>query len=49
MIAPTLAARFRCPLADPVRLLALLYDRAENAGRTEGPASSRAPSFEERP
>jgi uncharacterized RDD family membrane protein YckC len=47
MIAPAFARRF--DLAndphhqDPVRLLALLYDRAQNAGRDEAPPSSRAP------
>jgi uncharacterized RDD family membrane protein YckC len=48
ILAPMFAARFRCGVSDPVRLLALLYDRAESAGRTEGPPSSRAASFEER-
>ena len=50
MIVEPLAERFgfRFPdrgdsprLVDPVRPLALLYDRAANAGRTEGPPSSR--------
>jgi uncharacterized RDD family membrane protein YckC len=49
MIAPILAARcgFRPADArsasDPSRILALLYDRASNAGRVEGPPSSRTP------
>jgi uncharacterized RDD family membrane protein YckC len=47
MIAPLLAARagFRPAdprsASDPSRILALLYDRASNAGRTEAPPSSR--------
>jgi uncharacterized RDD family membrane protein YckC len=41
MIAGPLAARFGFGLPDPVRTLALLYDRAANAGRVEGPPSSR--------
>ncbi len=41
MVAPTLAARHRISIADPVRLLALLYDRARSSGRGEGPPSSR--------
>jgi len=49
MIAPLLAARagFRPTdprsASDPARILALLYDRASNAGRTEAPPSSRTP------
>jgi uncharacterized RDD family membrane protein YckC len=43
MIAPQLAARFGLRNDDPARTLALLYDRAANAGRTDAPASSRAP------
>jgi uncharacterized RDD family membrane protein YckC len=49
MIAPLLAARlgFRPQdprsASDPARVLALLYDRASNAGRTEAPPSSRTP------
>jgi uncharacterized RDD family membrane protein YckC len=49
MIAPLLAARagFRPgdprSAADPSRILALLYDRAANAGRSEAPPSSRTP------
>ena len=44
MLAPKLARRFGITVhrgADPSRLLALLYDRAANAGRGEGPPSSR--------
>jgi uncharacterized RDD family membrane protein YckC len=43
MIAPRLAARFGFRSEDPVRTLALLYDRAANAGRADAPASSQAP------
>ncbi len=43
MIAPALAARFDLRVADPVRVLALLYDRAVRAGRADAPASSRVP------
>lgn len=43
MIAPRLAARFGLRNEDPARTLALLYDRAARAGRTEAPPSSRAP------
>jgi uncharacterized RDD family membrane protein YckC len=42
MIVEPLAERFGFRLPDPVRTLALLYDRAANAGRVEGPPSSRA-------
>jgi uncharacterized RDD family membrane protein YckC len=46
MIAAPLAERFGFRLPDPVRTLALLYDRAANAGRIDGPPSSReAPSL----
>lgn len=41
MIAPKLAARHRVWHTDPVRLLAILYDRARSSGRSEGPPSSR--------
>lgn len=41
MIAPSLARRHRVWHDDPVRLLALLYDRARSSGRAEGPPSSR--------
>jgi hypothetical protein len=49
MIAPALAARFGFrpsdarSTSDPARILALLYDRAMNAGRIEAPPSSRTP------
>jgi hypothetical protein len=44
VIAEPLARRFgfRCP--DPARAIALLYDRAANAGRDASPPSSMAPS-----
>lgn len=42
-IAPALAERFRVHHPDPARLLALLYDRAVNAGRSDAPPSSRTP------
>ena len=49
MIAPALAARFEVRHDDPVRLVALLYDRAMSGGREEAPASSRsAPPVETR-
>lgn len=41
MIAPLFARRHRTTLRNPVRLLALLYDRARSSGRSEGPPSSR--------
>ena len=41
MLAPTLARRHGVWLPNPVRLLALLYDRARSSGRGEGPPSSR--------
>jgi uncharacterized RDD family membrane protein YckC len=43
MIAPRLSARFGLRNEDPARTLALLYDRAANAGRTDAPASSKVP------
>jgi uncharacterized RDD family membrane protein YckC len=43
MIAAPLAERFRLRCDDPARVLALLYDRAANAGRSEAPPSSRLP------
>jgi uncharacterized RDD family membrane protein YckC len=43
MIAPHLARRFRFHGQDPSRTLALLYDRAANAGRIDAPPSSRTP------
>jgi uncharacterized RDD family membrane protein YckC len=42
MIAPILSARFSFVARDPSRTLALLYDAAANAGRTDGPPSSRS-------
>jgi uncharacterized RDD family membrane protein YckC len=41
ILTPDLAPRFGAPNIDSARWLALLYDRAVNAGRTEGPPSSR--------
>jgi uncharacterized RDD family membrane protein YckC len=41
MIAAPLARRFGMRGRDPSRTLALLYDRAANAGRDEAPVSSR--------
>jgi hypothetical protein len=44
MVVGPFAERFGFRLADPVRTLALLYDRAANAGRRESlPPSSRFP------
>jgi uncharacterized RDD family membrane protein YckC len=43
MISSGIAARFGLQLSDPSRALALLYDRAANAGRADGPVSSRPP------
>jgi uncharacterized RDD family membrane protein YckC len=43
MIAGALEQRFGFRTADPSRTLAILYDAAANAGRVEGPPSSRAP------
>jgi hypothetical protein len=42
MIAGPLQQRFGYRTEDPVRTLAILYDAAANAGRLEGPPSSRA-------
>jgi uncharacterized RDD family membrane protein YckC len=41
MIAEPLSERFGFRLPDPARTLALLYDRAANAGRIDAPPSSR--------
>ncbi|MEI7893202.1 MAG: RDD family protein [Myxococcales bacterium] len=41
MLAPSLSRRTGFYAADPSRTLALLYDRAANAGRGEAPLSSR--------
>lgn len=43
MIAEPLAERFGLRVQDPSRTLALLYDRAANAGRVDAPPSSRTP------
>jgi uncharacterized RDD family membrane protein YckC len=43
MIAPALAARFGLRNDDPARTLALVYDQAAKAGRSDAPASSKAP------
>ncbi len=43
MIAPILSARFSFVARDPSRTLALLYDAAANAGRSDAPPSSRTP------
>lgn len=43
MIAGPLAERFAFRGQDPSRTLALLYDRAANAGRIDAPPSSRTP------
>jgi hypothetical protein len=43
MIAGPIAARFGFRHDDPSRLLAILYDRAVNVGRTEAPPSSWRP------
>jgi uncharacterized RDD family membrane protein YckC len=43
MIAAPLSERFGLKLPDPSRVLALLYDRAANAGRIDAPPSSRTP------
>jgi uncharacterized RDD family membrane protein YckC len=40
MIAPALGARFGVPSSDPSRTLALIYDRAANAGQGDAPPSS---------
>jgi len=44
MVAPALGRRFDYRHPDPARMLALLYDRAVNAGREEAPPSSRGAS-----
>jgi uncharacterized RDD family membrane protein YckC len=43
MIASQLAARFDFRAQDPSRTLALIYDRAVNAGRVDAPPSSNTP------
>jgi uncharacterized RDD family membrane protein YckC len=42
-VAPAFEERFGFRASDPVRTLALLYDAAVNAGRSEAPPSSRVP------
>jgi uncharacterized RDD family membrane protein YckC len=44
MVIGPLAAKWRIGFRDPTRTLALVYDRAANAGRGEAPPSSRAGS-----
>ena len=48
MIAGPLGTRLGYRHADPSRLLAMVYDRAVNAGRTEAPPSSWRPRVVER-
>ncbi len=43
IILTPLVARYGFRVPDPARTLALLYDRAANAGRSEAPPSSREP------
>jgi uncharacterized RDD family membrane protein YckC len=43
MIAESLGRQFGLRTPDPTRTLAILYDRAMNAGRSEAPPSSHAP------
>jgi uncharacterized RDD family membrane protein YckC len=43
MIAGPIAERFAFRAQDPARALAVLYDRAANAGRSDAPPSSRTP------
>ena len=50
MLVPAFARRFEMSdggKRDPVRFLALIYDRAQNAGRDEAPPSSRQESSHE--
>jgi uncharacterized RDD family membrane protein YckC len=49
MVAGPLGRRFGFRAEDPSRTLALLYDRAANAGRGEAPASSMRPSLDGQP
>ncbi len=44
IILTPLVARYGFRVPDPARSLALLYDRAANAGRSEAPPSSRTPT-----
>ena len=48
MIAEPIAARLGYRHEDPARLLALVYDRAVNVGRTEAPPSSWRPNTRDR-
>jgi len=43
MIAPKIGQRIGYTHPNPARMLALVYDRAVNEGRTEAPASSMFP------
>jgi len=45
MISPAIAGRFGLTGPDPARLLALVYDRAANAGRGDSPPSERPPEM----
>lgn len=45
MVAPMFAQRFGVQYTDPVRFLALIYDRATNTGREDSPVSSRGGSL----
>lgn len=45
MISPSIAGRFGLTGPDPARLLALVYDRAANAGRGDSPPSDRPPEM----
>jgi hypothetical protein len=47
IIAKSLSARLGFLHPDPSRLLAIVYDRAVNAGRTEAPPSSWRPRRDE--
>lgn len=49
MISGPIAARIGFKHADPARLLALVYDRAVNAGRGEAPPSSFRPPKNKKP
>lgn len=49
LVAPALGRRFDYRHGDPSRMLAVLYDRAVNAGREEAPPSSRGASPQGRP
>lgn len=49
MIAGPIARRLGFEHPDPARLLAIVYDRAVNAGRTEAPPSSWRPQRRDKP